>query len=125
MRKRQTGVLQVAAAANQARYRSVKLRQQPLADGPLALQRFLVPAGFVEPDQRRRQIDERNPPRAGHLKLGQRVIGDRLLPLRRNVAAAADLGDGARARACRAARNRRSASDSLRPSRRRSDGSAR
>ena len=52
---RPIGVFQPAGAAHQAGHRAVELREHLLADRPLAVERFHVPAGLVEPDQRRGQ----------------------------------------------------------------------
>ena len=50
--QRTIGVFQVARLADQTGHRAVKLREHLLADRPFALERFLVPAGLVEPHQR-------------------------------------------------------------------------
>ena len=56
--QRAVGVFQIGRLADQAGHRAIELRQQLLAHRPLAVERFLVPAGLVEPDQRPRQVDE-------------------------------------------------------------------
>ena len=59
--QRKISVFQIARPADQAGYRSMEVRQKLLAHGPFAVQRFLVVAHFVKPDERGWQIDERDP----------------------------------------------------------------
>ena len=56
------GVFQVAGAADETGHGAVEMGQELLAQRPLAFERFLVPAGLVEPDKRAGQVHEGNAP---------------------------------------------------------------
>ncbi len=64
----------IARPADQAGHRAIEMGEELLADRPLAVERLLVPARLVEPHQRGRQINKRNPPRARHLQRRQRPV---------------------------------------------------
>ncbi len=88
------GIVGVVSLANETRDGAIKVHHEPLAYGPLAVERFHVPAGGIEPDERGRQIDERDSPLAADLESGGRAKRDRFGPRSRHVAAAANLSDG-------------------------------
>jgi hypothetical protein len=90
--QRQVGVVETRGIAHETGHGAVELAQQLFADGALAFERFLVAAGFVEPDQGIRQIDKGDSALAGDLQRRRRPIGHGLLPRRGHVAPTTDLG---------------------------------
>ena len=86
----------------------VEVHEQLLADGAVVVQQLRVLASFVEPHERVRQVEERDAALADDLQIGRPTERRRLVPLRGDVAAAGDLGNGPGADFARWARNRAS-----------------
>ena len=64
---RAVSIFQPAYMMHEARHGPMKLREELLTDRPLMFERFLVPPSPVEPDERRWQINKRDPIFARHL----------------------------------------------------------
>ena len=97
--QRSASVFEIVCFANQCCDGAVKLPQHLLADRKFGIQRFLMPTGFIEPNQCARQIDEGDTFLAANLDRGGGSVGDRFMPNLRNVGTAADLGEN-RFRVC-------------------------
>lgn len=65
---RPAGILQVGSLGDETCDRPVETGQQHLPDGPLVIQRLLMPARLVKPDQRRWQVEKGDPSLAGDLR---------------------------------------------------------
>ena len=70
----------------------MEVREHLLAHRPLAVERFHVPAGLIEPDSVEGRSIKAIAVFAGHLQRRGRAIGHRLGPAGGHVAAGADLG---------------------------------
>ena len=80
-RQRAVGVFQAGGFEHQAADVAVEVQEELLADGAVVVEQFGVLAGFVEPDERVRQVEKRDAALADDLQIGRPAERGRFVPL--------------------------------------------